>query len=293
MHRNRVKSQGKFRLFIQMLATVFFNGYIAGIMKGKIFTGKSKGICVPVLNCYSCPSALGACPIGALQTVAGGAKHKISFYALGILILFGVILGRLVCGFLCPFGLFQDLLYKIPLKKISIPKKIDKPLRYLKYGILLLFVLVFPAIITDQYGTGEPWFCEYICPAGTLEGGLFHVAVNPQLRGLVGNLFYWKVFVLLVVAIGAMKISRCFCRYLCPLGAFYSLFNRFSCYQMHVNETKCTHCKACEKVCPMALRVTEEINGGECIRCGKCQAICPECAVTRNFSLKEKSNISE
>ena len=293
MHRNRVKKQGKFRLLVQIIATVFFNGYFMGIMKGKIYTGKSKGICVPVLNCYSCPSALGACPIGALQTVAGGQKHKISFYALGTLMVFGVLLGRLICGFLCPFGLFQDLLDKIPVKKISIPKKIDKPLRYLKYGILLFLVLLFPAVITDQYGTGEPWFCEYICPAGTMEGGLFHVAVNEQLRKLVGTLFYWKVFLLVVVIIGAMKISRFFCRYVCPLGAFYSLFNRFSFHQMYINAMQCTHCHACEKVCPMALNVPQELNSSECIRCGKCRAVCPEQVITSNFSLHEKNNICE
>ena len=293
MHRNRVKKQGTIRFWLQVLATCFFNGYFMGIMKKRIYTGKSKGICVPVLNCYSCPSALGACPIGALQTVAGGQKHRISFYTLGILTIFGVLLGRLVCGFLCPFGLFQDLLNRIPLKKMKVPPKIDRTFRYLKYVILLLFVLIFPAFITDQYGTGEPWFCKYICPAGTMEGGLFHVAVNEQLRGLVGTLFYWKVFLLLVVVVGSIKISRFFCRYFCPLGAFYSLFNRFSFHQIQLNEMNCTHCNACEKVCPMDLKVTQELNSGECIRCGKCQAICPESVITSHFSLHEKSKISE
>ena len=98
------------RLFCQSAFTALSNGYLRGFAKGEIFTGDSKIVCVPGLNCYSCPGALGSCPIGALQAVLGSRKFQISFYVLGFLMMVGAICGRFVCGWLCPFGLVQDLL---------------------------------------------------------------------------------------------------------------------------------------------------------------------------------------
>ena len=148
VHRDRVKGGGPRRSpqrVIQLVSAVVLNGYMAGFRKGTIFTGSSKAVCVPVLNCYSCPGALGACPIGALQAAAGGVKHHFPFYVLGLLTLFGVVLGRLACGLLCPFGLVQDLLHHIPVPKMTVPPALDRPARWLKYGILLVFVLLLPA----------------------------------------------------------------------------------------------------------------------------------------------------
>ena len=93
------------------------NGYLIGFVKGKIFTGKTKQLCVPGLNCYSCPGALGSCPIGSLQATLGSRDYKFAFYVVGFLMIVGALVGRFVCGWLCPFGLIQDLLYKIPFVK--------------------------------------------------------------------------------------------------------------------------------------------------------------------------------
>lgn len=279
------KRQSRFRLAIQLLAAAITNGYAAGFLKGGIFTGKSKSVCVPVLNCYSCPAALGSCPIGALQAVAAGGRHQISFYVLGTLMLFGTLLGRLICGFLCPFGLVQDLLHRIPLPKLTVPRTLDRILRFLKYGILGGFVLLLPAFVSNAYGIGEPWFCKYICPAGTLGGGIPLLLMNDQLRSQAGGLFFWKLCILIAVAIGAVFISRCFCRYLCPLGAFYALFNKFSFYQMELDQKNCIDCGKCESVCPMAVDVRQNINSAECIRCGKCKSICPADAIRSGIIL--------
>lgn len=299
MYRNRIKptsnerKHNRFRLAVQLIAAVLINGYAIGFAKGKIFTGKSKMICVPVLNCYSCPGALGACPIGSLQAVAGGRKHNISFYVLGTLMLFGTVFGRLICGFLCPFGLIQDLLHKIPVPKVSVPRKLDKILRILKYFILIGFVFLLPILAVNKFGIGDPWFCKYICPAGTLEGGVPHILMNEQLRKAADILFSWKMGVLIFVVIGSMFVSRFFCRYFCPLGAFYSLFNRFSLYQMNIDKNKCVDCKKCEKVCPMKVEVTKNINCGECIRCGKCKAVCSKRAITSGFKVTQKAEDKE
>ena len=206
---------------VQLLAAALFNGYAAGFQKGKIFTGSSKAVCVPVLNCYSCPGALGACPIGSLQAALGGIQRRFPFYVLGLLMLFGIVLGRVVCGLLCPFGLAQDLLHKIPSPKLSVPKKLDRPARYLKYAVLLVLVIVLPAFAVTETGVTPPYFCEYVCPAGTLGGGIPLLLSNPTLRQAAGALFSWKVLVLAAVAAASVLVQRPFCRYLCPLGAFY------------------------------------------------------------------------
>lgn len=284
---------------IQVAALVFFNGYAAGFQKGRIFTGKTKAICVPVLNCYSCPGALGACPIGSLQAALGGFGRHFPFYVLGMLMLFGIILGRVVCGFLCPFGLVQDLLHKIPVPKWKVPRKVDKPARYIKYAVFLFLVILLPAFAVTGIGIAQPYFCKYLCPAGTLGGGIPLLLSNPQLREAAGFLFDWKLLVLGVILVASMFIHRPFCRYLCPLGAFYAVFNRFGFYQMHLDKERCVDCKKCERSCPMAVEVTRSaesggcINSGECIRCGKCKAVCPTGAISSGFSGKSSSRLQK
>ena len=294
MHRDRIKGRRPRGLLsvqrtVQLISAVLLNGYALGFQKGKIFTGGTKGVCVPVLNCYSCPGALGACPIGALQTALGGLKGHFPFYVLGLLTLFGVALGRAVCGLLCPFGLVQDLLHKIPLPKIKVPKRIDRPARYLKYGVLLVLVIGLPAFAVTEMGVRMPYFCKYLCPAGTLEGGIPLMIADPALRELAGGLFSWKVLVLAVILAASMVIHRPFCRYLCPLGAFYALFNRFSFFQMSVERDRCVGCGMCERICPMEVEAVRNINSPECIRCGKCRAGCPAGAISSGFGAGVRS----
>ncbi len=268
------------RPFIQLAFAALTNGYVAGFVQGKIYTGDSKVACVPGLNCYSCPGATGACPIGAMQAVLGDRKYSISYYVLGIILLFGVLMGRFVCGFLCPFGFFQDLLHKIPVPKIKVNKRIDKPLRWVKYIMALVMVILLPIFLTNEFGLASPYFCQWVCPVGTLEGGIPLIIQNESLRQMVGFLFNWKMGILITVIISSMFIYRPFCKYICPLGAFYSLFNKFSFYQMNVDKAKCIDCKACEKKCKMNVEVTKNINSLECIRCGECKSVCPTDAIT-------------
>lgn len=269
------------RSFIQLIAAVLVNGYAIGFQRGSIFTGKSKALCVPVLNCYSCPGALGACPIGSLQSIVSGYKYRVSFYVLGMLMLFGILLGRVVCGFLCPFGLLQDLLYKISVKKLNVPGKVDKCLRYLKYVVLFLLVILLPTLIRDEFGFGTTYFCKYVCPAGTLGGGIPLLIKNEGLRQTIGALFQWKLTVLIVILVLAILIYRPFCKYLCPLGAFYSFFHKFSLYRLSVDKEQCVDCGACERACKMGVEVTKEINSPECIRCGACMDACPKGCIHR------------
>ncbi|GMQ57442.1 4Fe-4S binding protein [Vallitalea sediminicola] len=290
--RNKdVKKQSRVRLIIQILAAAIFNGYLIGFFKGKIFKGNSKGVCVPILNCHSCPGAVGACPIGSLQAVLGGNRHNFSFYILGFIMLFGILFGRFICGFLCPFGLIQDLLYKIPVPKVKILKIFDKLLRYIKYIILIIFVIFMPIFITNKFGIAPPYFCKWICPAGVLEGAWPLITANESLRANLGFLFNWKLGVLIAIVVAAVFTYRPFCKYLCPLGAMYSLFNKFSFYQMNLDSKKCTNCKLCEEKCKMGVEITKNINSTECIRCGECKNICPNGAISSGFMKNSYINL--
>jgi len=271
------------RRIIQIMAAIATNGYIQGFLQSTIYQGKAKIVCVPGLNCYSCPGALGACPIGALQGSLGRKGQHYSLYVLGFLLGFGILFGRLICGFLCPFGFLQDLLFKIKTKKIKIKEKIDSKLRYLKYVILILFVILFPILLVGDYGISSPYFCKWICPAGTLEAGIPLVVGNEDLQMLTGWLFNWKVFVLVVVIIMSVLIYRFFCKYMCPLGAIYGLFNKISFYKLTISEDKCIKCMACHKACDMQVKVTENPNSMECIRCGECKGVCPTNAIDLGF----------
>ena len=283
MHRDRIKRASRLRLGIQLAATALFNGYAAGFAHGKIFTGASKAVCVPVLNCYSCPGALGACPIGALQQAFGGSERHFPFYVLGTLMLFGILLGRFVCGFLCPFGLVQDLLHKIPAPKLRVPRRLDCALRWGKYVVLFGVVVLLSLLVTSEMGVTPPFFCEFLCPAGTLGAGIPLVLGDASLRQLVGALFSWKLLVLLAILLTAVLIPRPFCRYLCPLGAFYGLFNRWSFYRMRVEAATCVNCGACEQTCPMAVDPRADANSPECIRCGQCRVACPTASIAAGW----------
>lgn len=278
------KSLARFRGLIQMGATVLTNVHIPNFFKGEIYRGPGKQVCVPGLNCYSCPGAVGACPIGSFQAVVGSSKFKFSYYVTGILILLGVLLGRFICGFLCPFGWFQDLLHKIPSKKFS-TKKLG-PLRYLKYLVLLVLVVILPALIVNDLGMGTPFFCKFLCPQGVLEGAIPLALVNKGIRATLGNLFTWKMTILVLVALASVLFYRPFCKWLCPLGAFYALFNRVSFFQLKVDGDKCISCGKCARVCKMDVDAAKTPNHSECIRCGLCIKACPKEALSFKYGIE-------
>lgn len=280
----------KIRLIIQACTTAISNGYIKGFIHGRIYTGDLKYICVPGLNCYSCPGALGSCPIGSLQATLSSREYKISLYVLGLISLFGVFLGRFVCGFLCPFGLIQDLLFKIPFVKKIRQLPGEKFLRWFRYIILAVFVILLPMLVVDITGLGEPWFCKFICPAGTLEGGIPLVLLNKTLRSATGFLFKWKLLILAITVLASIIIYRPFCRYICPLGAIYGLFNKVSFFRYRIDESKCTKCGNCQKACKLNIKVYENPNSMDCIRCGECKEICPQKAIVIN---KTKDKLSD
>lgn len=280
---DKVKNYKK--LIVQALSTLAHNFHLDNFLKGKIYQGPGKKACLPGLNCYSCPGAAGSCPIGSLQAVIGSKKYKFSYYVIGLIMFFGVIFGRLICGFLCPFGFFQDLLHKIPTKKFSTKKL--KALRSIKYIILTGLLVGVGFALKGQYEVVPPFFCKYICPQGIMEAALPLAARNLSLRAALGPLFMFKFVILVITIILSIGFFRPFCKWICPLGAFYSLFNKFSLYQLKLSEDKCINCGKCARVCKMDVDIRKNTAHLECIRCGDCVEACPTKAITSEFIRKK------
>ncbi len=265
------------RKLIQLYSALLFNANLKGFGNGKIYQGPLKNICTPGLNCYSCPGASGACPLGSLQNALGASEKRTPYYVFGILLLWGILLGRMICGFLCPFGLIQELLYKIKTPKLK-KNKFTKVMSYFKYVILVFFVVIVP-IMYGLRNVPLPGFCKYICPAGTIEGafGLLSNAVNESELARLGPLFTWKFILAVSTIVGCIFIFRMFCRFFCPLGALYGLFNRFSILGIKLDKPSCTDCGLCVTKCKMDIR---HVGDHECISCGECVDVCPTKAIS-------------
>jgi len=262
------------RKLIQLYSALLCNAYLKGFINGRIYRGDFKFLCSPGLNCYSCPAAVMACPLGALQNALNNLNYKIGWYVLGIIMLYGVMLGRSICGWLCPVGLMQDLLYKIKSFKIK-KSKFTRWLSYLKY-----FILIYLVILTPLYYT-VPGFCKYICPAGTLSAlALLANSNNNKLFNMLGFLFANKFIILIALSLACVVCYRFFCRFICPLGAIYSLFNKFNIIGVKLDNNKCVNCNACVNFCKLDIK---HVGDHECINCGECVKTCNYNAI--NFSL--------
>ena len=268
-----IKIKPSKRKIIQVYAALLFNANIKGFLTGTIFEGVSKSICTPGLNCYSCPGAITACPLGSIQNALAASKTKLPTYILGIILLYSIILGRTICGWLCPMGLIQELFYKIKTPKLK-KNKITRALSYFKYVLLVVLVVILPLVYAfQQVSLPLPAFCKYICPAGTLEGaiGLLTHPANASRFEMLGPIFTWKFLLLVMFITASIFIYRFFCRFFCPLGAIYGFFNKLSIVGLEVDMSKCNHCNACVTNCKMDVK---EVGDHECIQCGECKKVC-------------------
>ncbi|HUW23935.1 MAG TPA: 4Fe-4S binding protein [bacterium] len=256
------------RRITQIFGFVISHAYLRIVATKQIYQGPLKATCIPFVTCHACPAAVFSCPLGTIQHYM--VIRQIPYVLLGHLGILLVAVGRMACGWLCPVGLFQDLMYKIKSEKIKIPHRLD----YFKYATLLGLVILIP------YLHGEAWFCK-LCPPGTLEAAIPWILWNPiNLEfqqptvdiATIGLLFFIKIAILVVFVVFIVISKRPFCRVLCPLGLIFSIFNRFSLIRMKVeNASKCSDkCNLCLKDCPMEIKIYEDPNSSECIRCLKC-----------------------
>ena len=280
------------RGLIQLIAALVTNANFRGFATGTVYSGNLKRICLPGLNCYSCPGALGSCPLGALQNMLADTRYKMSFYIIGVLAVFGLVAGRWICGWLCPFGFLQELLHKPAKlaaklaakrrKDTGIPRrKLNAPfyLRYTKHLLLISLVILLPVFLVDEFGFGAPYFCEWLCPSGTIMAALPLFLANPSLAVFIGPLFYIKTTVAAIVLAGSLVSNRFFCKYLCPLGAIYGFFNRLALIRLVYCGDNCSGCGKCSGVCGMNIDPRDARQRMECICCGKCVKHCGQNAL--------------
>lgn len=284
---DKIKKISGVRKIVQAAAGLLANSHLSGFVTGKLYQGPLKRFCVPGMNCYACPGAVGACPIGSLQASLSARKPKFPFYVLGFIGIMGILLGRFICGWLCLFGLIQELLYMIPTPKLTVPDKADKMLRRLKYAVLAGLAVLLPLFLRNGLSVSYPYFCKWLCPVGTLEGGIPLVLIDKGIRQAAHGLFAWKTCILAVMIIASVFIYRPFCKYICPLGAIYALFNKISFTQLRFDEQSCVSCGQCAKVCKMAVDPVKNPNSAECIRCGGCVEACPGGALSFAAAGKE------
>lgn len=235
-----------------------------------------KSLCLPVLNCHSCPLAIFACPIGIIGQFS--ALHLFPFLTMGILLLFGALIGRIFCGWCCPFGLLQELLYKIPSPKIRIARHFRK----LKYLILAVFVVLLPFFL----GTNTPFFFCKLCPPATIQSALPWAIIRQELPELIPGLL--RITLFLTAVILATTNMRAFCKILCPLGALMGIFNKFSLLFIKRNDGGCSNCRNCEHKCPMEITCGNNhiARGGwpsECVLCVECGR---ECSASRRLGIR-------
>lgn len=265
------------RRIIQVYSALLYNANIKGFVSGNIYRGDSKAMCVPGFNCYACPGAIGACPLGSLQNALASSGKTVPSYIFGILILFGLALGRTICGFLCPAGLVQELMYKIKTPKLH-KSRATYILSYFKYVMLAVLVVMIP-LAFGWLGATVPAFCKYFCPVGTLGGSVPTLIVesNSHFFNMLGSLFTWKFAVMIVLLVASVFIFRVFCRFFCPLGAIYGFFSRIALLGVQLDKNKCIDCGLCIQTCKMDIR---HVGDHECIQCGACLPVCPTKAIT-------------
>lgn len=259
------------RRYVQAISLLVMNSFFLQALKAVPCLG---------LNCYACPGAIFACPIGTLQHFV--AIRQFPFYTLGVLALVGTMVGRLACGWLCPFGWFQELMHDLGQRSRLAGSRraglrrsgqwVSGRLHLLPYGFLAVLVGIVP------FFTREPWFSK-LCPVGTMEAAIPWVLVDSGLRAQVGWLFAVKVAILLGFLFWMLRSKRPFCRFVCPLGAIWSPFNRVSALRLAIDQVGCSQCGACRAVCPVDINVHEDPGSTRCIRCMECVRTCPEGAI--------------
>lgn len=217
-------------------------------------------VCGPVFHCYSCPLALVACPIGVIANFS--ALHLFPFAAVGMLVVFGALMGTAVCGWACPFGFMQDLAARIPTPRWQIPAWAG----YTRYLVLVGLVILVPFLWGE---TSRLFFCR-VCPAGALEGAL----PNTIRMAVAGNGLILpstvKLGVLIGVLVAMLFTVRPWCKLLCPLGAIFAVFNRASVFVLRFRSDACKTCGQCGKMCRYGVLPDTTVNNGRCIRCLEC-----------------------
>lgn len=221
------------------------------------------------------PSIHGLCPYGALESLyslifSGTFISKIfsgTLILLSITLIIAIIFRRSFCGVICPFGTLQELFgiigKKIFRKRFIVPEFLDKPLRFLKYIVLIVTIYYAWKTAGLWVNPYDPWAAY-----GHITEG-YSILIEDYLIGSI---------ILIIVLIGSLMYDRFFCKYLCPMGAVYGLISKISFTKIVRNNEKCVNCGICNKNCPVNIKVSQldEVKTAECINCNSCVLSCPK-----------------
>ncbi len=255
----------RIRTISQSLSLILINLGFLGIFL--------KHLTIPAFNCYACPWATISCPIGLLQNFV--MNGQVPTYVLGTMGAVFVFVGSAFCGWVCPFGFFQDA---IDFVKNLFKKKNIKPRRKPQVKnnskdfslITRLIVLVATLVLAIRYV--DTIFCK-LCPIGTIEATFPYQIAN----GFSYNIWLGaRIGILILLIIMFFIISRFWCRYLCPIGALAGPSNKISLLKLYHKGDNCNGCNICKDVCPLDIDVVKDLNSTRCTRCADCVDKCPK-----------------
>jgi len=201
------------------------------------------------------------------QGMAGGGIASM----VGIWLAITLVVGKGWCSYACFFGGIEEGVAAIP-KRAKI-RKLDPRWHYLPWAVLLAMVLLSLALF-------EPAYCMWLCPFKAVSE---YVAARNTV-GLIQNVIFVVLFVTLVIVLPFLTKKRTQCSFLCPFGAFQSLFNKISVFDVRIDKEKCHTCVSCQNACPNMSLTKESIAKGQalmsCMKCGACVDVCPRQAVS-------------
>lgn len=261
---NKKKKSGAIRLIVQ----IFVFGLVLFIAVSKYLA--DNGILIPLASDASLHAI---CPFGGVATVYEFAAtgdfiqkiHSSSFILMILAFITAILFGAIFCGYICPFGSFQEWIGKLGRKLFTkrynrfVPRKLDRVLRYLRYAVLAMVLYQTAVAAKLVFQTVDPYYALFNFFTG-------EVAVTAYI-------------VLGVIVVLSLFIERPWCKYLCPYGALLGLFNKVRIFKIRRNKNTCIGCKKCDMVCPMNIEVSgkEVVRDHQCISCHKCtsEVSCP------------------
>lgn len=296
------------RRIVQFLSFIFFSAIV--------FNLGALPILLPVLWTWGLPQNTFGDAFTAIQFILSGWNDfpvAFPWLAVASFLLVGILIGKSMCGWICPFGFIQDLIGFIKRKKLVISPRTHENIIYIKYfvlGITLFISVTFSA--TKLAGTSGSYekalgiFTKApfttLSPAESLFATLPKMvlgfrnatAEKPALEVLAGftglpPLFWVQMFIMFIVLVFAALVPRSFCKYFCPHGAIMAIMNRFSFIGLRRDPVKCSKaaCRQCVEVCPMDIRILdltwEKFSDPECIYCLKCVDACEHGAIKLKY----------
>jgi ferredoxin-type protein NapH len=260
------------RIFFVSLGILFPIGFIHNlyVMRGSMGIPIEETIAGRTPFCFM-PIPLLILPAALTRTlvfpgsIAGGIAAMV-----GIWLALTLVMGKGWCSYACFFGGIEEGVAAIPARaKI---RKLDPRWRYLPWAVLLAMVLLSLALF-------EPAYCMWLCPFKAVSE---YVAARNTI-GLIQNVIFILLFAGLVIVLPFLTKKRTQCAWFCPFGAFQSIFNKISIFEVKIDKDRCKPCLLCQNACPNLSLSKESVARGEtllsCMKCGACVDACPRQAI--------------